>query len=658
MSPRKTGPEGNISALMYKSLCTAFGSFMRINQINSCGGNNSRTKMIPVLAQTTHLSIATCTELIRRLCRDTAIDMKADKMYFAEERRVRWTTYSNLELWFSSWEKTLLELGFLEPDCSGKLIIPSEQLRNILNFDETCLSLDGSSINRGGRPAAYYHDPRLPQVGISTSKTSQTTTMITGSNAWGEALPPHFQFMCSAKTEEGERIRNECVRYMHQTIGKFGLEEQKSLPVSLGMNEKGGMDEEEFAKYIMNAIVPLYPNAAPEKGKWVILKCDSGPGRMNLDLLADLRTSGFILFPGVPNTTAVTQETDQNYGPFKTQYCKNLDVVVDERIKQNLSTALAPWQVGLIVFGGVDPETNVVVASAFENGFSREACRHAWEKVGAAPLTKSCLTNKKVRKSLGDGNADYQRLLLNIQDANDVATHALTAGGYNGDALKRKIIEIPMTEQITEEHSKERYEILAKASTHGKLFSATGGTHLTSDDVFIGAEMSTREKEQKRLSAEKNRRLRQMKVEEKGKMVLETKGTDCACWNKMEMDAVMAWYNPPRRTKMTTEEKMQAWRDIQARGTAPPTCERWSDEDERELLEASKTEIAVSDTALGRAKARKEKELELAALTMTDEKWEQIVARRNEQKASLEIRQTGGEHYEPNLSLEGEAGDD
>ena len=91
---------------------------------------------------------------------------------------------------------------------------------------------------------------------------------------------------------------------------------------------------------------------------------------------------------------------------------------------------------------------------------------------------------------------------------------------------------------------------------------------------------------------------------------------------------------------------------------APPTCERWSDEDERELLEASKAEIAVSDTALGRAKARKEKEIERAALTMTDEKWEQIVARRNEQKASLEIRQNGGEHYEPNLSLEGEAGDD
>ena len=113
--------------------------------------------------------------------------------------------------------------------------------------------------------------------------------------------------------------------------------------------------------------------------------------------------------------------------------------------------------------GGVDPETNIIVESAFEKGFSREGCKHAWEKVSAAPLTRECLTNKKVRRSLGDGSTDYQQLILNIQDANDVATHALTAGGYNGSALKRTIVEIPTIEQITEEHSQERYEVLAKA---------------------------------------------------------------------------------------------------------------------------------------------------------------------------------------------------
>ena len=77
------------------------------------------------------------------------------------------------------------------------------------------------------------------------------------------------------------------------------------------------MDEVEFAKYVAIVLRKLYPDAAPEKGKWVILKCDGGPGRMNLDLLASLRLDGFHLFPGMPNTTAVTQETDQNYGPFK-----------------------------------------------------------------------------------------------------------------------------------------------------------------------------------------------------------------------------------------------------------------------------------------------------------------------------------------------------
>ena len=237
--------------------------------------------------------------------------------------------------------------------------------------------------------------------------------------------------------------------------------------------------------------MPLYPDAAPEKGKWVILKCDSGHGHLNLDLLAGLRTSaGFILFPGVPNTMAVTQETDQNYGPFKTQYCKNLDVVIDKQIKQKKTTTLHPWQVGLIVFGGVDPETNIVIESAFEEGFSRDGCRRAWELVGLAPLTRSCLNNKKVRKSIGDGTADYQQLLLNIQDANDMATHALTAGGYDSNALKRTIVEIPsMQTSITEEDSKEHYEVLVKSNTHGKLFSTLGGYHLTSDDIFIKTEM-------------------------------------------------------------------------------------------------------------------------------------------------------------------------
>ena len=30
----------------------------------------------------------------------------------------------------------------------------------------------------------------------------------------------------------------------------------------------------------------LFPDAAPVKGRWVVVKCDSGPGQLNPDLLA------------------------------------------------------------------------------------------------------------------------------------------------------------------------------------------------------------------------------------------------------------------------------------------------------------------------------------------------------------------------------------
>ena len=466
--------------------------------------------------------------------------------------------------------------------------------------------------------------------------------MITGSNAWGEALPAHFQFMTSAQTDDGKQIRNECVRYMMNVKGEFGLGEVVLKPVSIGMNEKGGMDEEEFAKYICNAIMPLYPNASPEKGKWVLLKCDSGPGRLNLDLLAELRTSGFILFPGVPNTTAVSQETDQNYGPFKTQYCKNLDAVIDERIKQKKCIQLPPWQVGLIVFGGVDPETNFVVKSAFECGFSRENCRNAWGKVGAAPLTRACMLNKKVRRSLGDGSDEYQQMLLNIQTANDVSTNALNTGGYNGNVMRREILAIPTTEQITEEHSAERLQLLAKSNTHGKLFTATGGGHLTSDDIFIASEMATREKEKKRLTSEKTRRLRKMAAEEKGKLVLSTKGVEGNGWSVPDVDAVLAWYDLPQRNNLTTKEaKMRAWAKIRQEGKDPPMYLTWTDDDERELLEASKTEITLDDTALGRVQQRKKLDFMQVLQTLTREEWADVMLKREIAESTLNSSDNG-----------------
>jgi len=378
-----------------------------------------------------------------------------------------------------------------------------------------------------------------------------------------------------------------------------------SFGVTFGMNEKGGMDMEEFAKYLRNAIMPLYPNAAPEFGKWVFLKCDSGPGRLNLDLLADLRSDGFILFPGVPNTTAVTQETNQNYGPFKTQYCKNLDAVVDARLKQEKSTAMAPWQVGLIVYGGTNIETGLIVQSAFDAGFSRDACRNAWDKVGAAPLPKAALENKKVRKSLGDDSAEYQAQLLEIQQANNIAVHSLTTDGYKGSCLQATILEYPKTEMVTEETDiAERLAKFETANTCGKLFSVNVAGHLTSNDMFLSGEKTWRKKEKKRLTTEKHKRVRLMNIKKKGKRVLEKKGDDEKCMIGSDLDAVLAYYNCLKRNTLgNVEEKKRVWGQMKAKGLVEsPPCVPWSDEEELMLLEVSKECTDLMDTALGRAK--------------------------------------------------------
>jgi hypothetical protein len=78
--------------------------------------------------------------------------------------------------------------------------------------------------------------------------------------------------------------------------------------------------------------------------------------------------------------------------------------------------------VGLIVYGGTDPETGFhIEESAFQAGFSCNACCDAWAKVGAAPFTIKCLGNKLVRKSLGDGDDEYELLISLIQEGNNLA---------------------------------------------------------------------------------------------------------------------------------------------------------------------------------------------------------------------------------------------
>ena len=155
---------------------------------------------------------------------------------------------------------------------------------------------------------------------------------------------------------------------------------------------------------------------------------------MKLNLLAQLRRLGFMLYLGVPNITHMSQETDQQYGAFKTQFVTNLDTIIEGRIMSGVSLLLQPKMVGLPLFGGVNSKTGVeIVQMAFGIGFSKERCLCAWAKVGAAMpdgVTHACLKDRQVLRAVGD-NAETDESFRNVHAFNNHAIHALLLAGFD-----------------------------------------------------------------------------------------------------------------------------------------------------------------------------------------------------------------------------------
>ncbi len=173
-----------------------------------------------------------------------------------------------------------------------------------------------------------------------------------------------------------------------------------------------------------------------------MIKIDSGPGQINIELMARLRNMGFYMYPCVPNTTAVMQETDQKYGAFKSYFRSNLSDACADRLLYNKPLNFAPWIVGLFVFGGMDLETGVDrYRNAFVMSFTKEKCLAAWEMVGAIPPTRACLNDPQVCRELGDSSLEdnTQIAMLEMQAVNLFACNLLTVHGCWGDMFSAEL---------------------------------------------------------------------------------------------------------------------------------------------------------------------------------------------------------------------------
>jgi hypothetical protein len=380
------------------------------------------------------------------------------------------------------------------------------------------------------------------------------------------------------------------------------------------MNEKAGMNSIELQKYIDNAILPLYPDMANTPGKRVLLKVDSGPGRNNIEMLADLRLQGCYLVAGVPNTTAVTQETDQNYGPFKLAYRKNIGRLSQARFDRDLAVNITTLP--LLVFGGVCEKTGVELTNAFQEAFSHDSNRAVWAKCGAVPLTRIALKSNKVRHevpvlaalehqeglTITNDSPEIQKL-RDLEALNHFYCGILTSNGFAGsklqlDAPKRKFVAA-----VSKPNSVERQEAMKKASSAGATFQATGGGHLNSDDFFKAAESKARDAKIKAMEDLKKEREKYCKgqwaalrlIRSKGELTEDTENN----FTIAECKHLCKWKNvKPNGTKK--RDLVEAYRST----PKPRTIAQWKPSEQAALDALKSTDIPLEATALGAAAKR------------------------------------------------------
>ena len=159
-----------------------------------------------------------------------------------EERRVMWTTYNNINMWFGF---ARVKLG-TEPG-EGELVFFPNQLNCILNLDESGLSLDGNHSLCSGRSSTRFGSANklIPSGCDRTNKSSCRITFIGGNTAAGHALPPHFHLK-SVDDDDNKRIQQSFLNGIPEVYGIYGSNRLVCNGITVNCNQTAGLDTVEF----------------------------------------------------------------------------------------------------------------------------------------------------------------------------------------------------------------------------------------------------------------------------------------------------------------------------------------------------------------------------------------------------------------------------
>jgi hypothetical protein len=498
-----------------------------------------------------------------------------------EALRVKWVTYRTQLLHHENFEKFVVEKEFArlpeskeEEGREGYVVYHEGQESRFVNFDECQLTLDGTDERAGGRPGSTASHVNVPECGASSNKSAGKCTLMMGI-AGDEALPPFFIFPSKAKTND-PKLQWSILDPLPQVHAQYGYKQKRYFDVPFACNEKGGMDSKTFKAWSERCLRTYFPDAADTKGKRVIAKSDSGPGRQCVEYLMEARIEGWYQYPGVPNGTENGQEMDQLFAAFKRIAYENRELLYKARWRiESEKAVLSKADCIIIVFGGtieLSDGSHLNLRNAFALAFTAEKIRHARVKCGYCPATRNALMSDRIRHEVyeSDDGIDEERdplgvLYDELEKQNHAVVNSLVTKGYISATNLRRCIDRITARQVegresvaTEPHTRERQELLMRATTAGQFFRATlGGGALNCSDALLGHARKDMLDKANVMEKEKKEALKFDADAEIGWKIYDTKPSYLT-WNMVELKLVIRWLQglkPPEGEKLANMNK-------------------------------------------------------------------------------------------------------
>ena len=129
--PLARGYEGAIPHAVFVLLVIAAESFIQIKGVNKV--HIERDTLMIMLNELCGVMSSKGSRvkenMFERVMRATNVSLNASVSPAVEDRRVRWTTYSNLHAWFVNFKAFLIDFGFVTIGIDSKLVIPESMMR-------------------------------------------------------------------------------------------------------------------------------------------------------------------------------------------------------------------------------------------------------------------------------------------------------------------------------------------------------------------------------------------------------------------------------------------------------------------------------------------------------------------------------------------------